>query len=92
MLEAPNLPSETFEALRNYVENHRAPGGFLRAVLSNDLMEAVAQANCESLDALPEICGYVFSELPGDCWGSPEAVEAWVSVPNGNRHPLHLVS
>lgn len=90
------IPFETFHSLREYVINHRAPGGFLTAVLSNSLMDAVLRANCECLEALPEICNYIYTELPGDCWGSSEAVENWISVPNTNENEneneLHLVT
>lgn len=85
------LPEETFEALRNYVVNHRAPGGFLTAVLSNDLMEAVLRSNPDSRFAIPKLCEYIYDHCPGDCWGSAEAVEKWISVPNTNHQRLRIV-
>ena len=83
---------ETFEALKNYVLNHRAPGGFLTAVFSNDLMEAVLMAGPDSRFALSQICEYIFHHCPSACRGSAEAVEAWASVPNKNQQALYLVS
>ena len=82
---------ETFEALKDYVLNHRAPGGFLTAVFSNNLMEAVFRANLDARFALPQICEYIFNHCPSACRGSREAVEAWVSVPNTNHQRLRLV-
>lgn len=55
-------------------------GDFLRAVLSNNLMEAVGRADADNLRALPVIASYVYNELPGNCHGSPEIVEAWDRV------------
>jgi len=82
---------ETFEALKNYAVNHRAPGGFLTAILSNDLMEAVLMANLDDRFSIPQICEYIFHHCPGNCWGTPEAVEKWISAPNRNRQVLRLV-
>lgn len=82
---------DTFEALRRYVVNHRAPGVFLTAVLSNNLIEAVLSANSESRFMIPQLCEYIFHHCPGNCWGDPEAVEEWISVPNTNHQLLRLV-
>ena len=64
------IPSHTLAALNRYVEHKLAPGGFLTAVLSNDLFGAVARADSENLVALPDIVKYIYNELPSDCWGS----------------------
>ena len=85
------IESETYEALKDYVLNHRDPGGFLTAVFSNDLMEAVLRGNPDSRFALPQICEYIFHHCPGECWGDSEAVEKWISVPNANHQRLRLV-
>jgi hypothetical protein len=86
------MSQETFDALQNYVLNHRAPGSFLTALLSNDLMETVLRAGLDSRHSIPLIFEYIFHHCPGACWGSPEAVTRWISVPNANRQTLHLVS
>lgn len=86
-----SIPLETFEALKNYVMNHRDPGGFLTAVLSNDLMGAMLRGSPESLSALPIITGYIYNACPGSCWGSLDAVRSWVRVPNKKNRALHLV-
>jgi hypothetical protein len=66
------------EALDNWGSGD-APycGDFLRAVLSNDLREAVGRADNDNLRTLPAIVGYVYNELPGNCHGSPEIVAEW---------------
>jgi len=52
-------------------------GSFLTAVLSNNLTQACGRADDSNLRALPDIVRYCYNELPSDCWGSPEKVEAW---------------
>ena len=52
-------------------------GGFLLAVLSNDLAESLRRANDENRAALYDIVLYVRNELPAACWGSLEAVASW---------------
>jgi len=85
----PNIPPETFEALRSYVLYHRKPGGFLIAVLSNDLMDATLRGNPESLQALCGIAGFIYSNCPAACWGSKNAVEQWLEMPSVSARQIH---
>ncbi len=69
-------------------QEHRV-GHFLTAVLSNNLFEAFARADKESAAALRDIVMFVYNELPGQCWGSPEKVTAWIKHPDfGRQHHL----
>jgi len=61
-----------------YVNEHTPTGDFLRAVLANDLREAFARADAENMAALHQIVMYCHNEIPGNCWGSYEAVDAWL--------------
>ena len=72
------IPERTKEALDRYVTGHVVTGSFLRSVLANDLVQALHRADDDNLAALPEIVQYVYWELPGDCWGTPEKVSAWL--------------
>lgn len=85
----PQLPDETeslvagvpphlLEGLRGYAVDHRPVGGFLTAVLENDLMRAVVTADVDSLACLLGIVHYVYNALPSGCHGSPEKVKAWL--------------
>jgi len=69
---------EIKKSLDRYVKNRIPTGGFLQAVLSNDLMRAVRKADHINIAKLPEICRYVYNEIPGNCWGSPEIVKKWL--------------
>lgn len=68
------IPIKTKQALDRYVAEGCIPGGFLLAVLTNDLMGAVFRADEENLPALPHICRYVYNEIPSSCWGTKEKV------------------
>jgi len=64
--------------LERYVNDRCPTGGFLHAVLSNDLMEACARADMHNQRRLPEIATYIYNNLPMISWGSPEKVDAWL--------------
>lgn len=66
-------------ALQSYVENRYPPGGFLHAVLSNDLIRACMKADDFNRHRLFDIVDYIYNNLPMNCYGSPEAVEKWLS-------------
>jgi len=67
------------EGLDRYTQHHVQTGSFLRAVLENDLRDAVCRADDDNMRDLREIVMYVYWELPGQCWGSPELVRAWLA-------------
>ena len=73
-----NVSPVVIQSLERYVEHRIAPGGFLLAVLSNNLREACGRADSENRYALFDIVGYIYNELPATCWGSPERVREWL--------------
>ncbi len=73
------------KSLDRYVEHGIPPGGFLEAVLCNNLMEAMGRADIENHDTIFEICQYVYNEMPGNCHGSPEIVAAWYERKSAER-------
>ena len=72
--------------LNRYVEYRTDPGGFLEAVLANDLMSTLAHADESSRANLADIVGYVYNELPGYCWGSRREVKDWLVGPRATSH------
>lgn len=73
-----NLPVALVDSLCHYAIQRRETGAFLRACLENNFVEAVTRADHENRRWLPEIARFIYNELPGKCWGSPEAVRAWL--------------
>lgn len=75
----PSLIEPRFrESIDAYVATGRPTGGFLAAVLSNDLMDAIGRADAHALDNLPHIVSYIYNAVPNGCWGSRERVREWV--------------
>lgn len=72
------IPKHTYDSLKLYVEKRISPGGFLYAVLTNDLFKAICSANSENLKMIKEICWFVYNEMPFDSWGSVEKVKKWL--------------
>jgi len=78
------VPEHTLGTIKRYVENRYDPGSFMRAVLENNLKEACLCADDLNRLALFSIVSYCYNEIPSNCWGSPEVVEAWL---NGSDEP-----
>lgn len=77
-LLAAQVPRQLLRSLRRYALHHVATGDFLRAVLSNDLMEAAGRADGFNRLAILPLCQYVWHCLPSPCWGTRAAVDAWI--------------
>ncbi len=72
------IPPFAKESLDNYAQRRVSTGGFLHAVLSNDLFDACAKADDINKPCLCDICSYIYNNLPIACWGSQEDVKAWL--------------
>jgi hypothetical protein len=68
----------TKQTIDLYVQKGIPGGSFIHAVMSNNLMEAIGQADSENLRDIHSICQYVYCHCPHECWGSPEKVKIWV--------------
>jgi len=78
----PDCPQNIKDSIRAYIRG-RPTGGFLEAVLQNDLLHAVSLADSQNKASLQlrsdvedflAILAYIYNEVPGNIWGSPEAV------------------
>jgi len=75
----------TIDGLRRYADDGIPPGGFLMAVLENNLMEAFGRADEQNTLDMVEIAAYVYNEIPSVCHGSPERVTAWLEMKAAQR-------
>jgi len=73
------IPATTLRSLDLYVKEGITPGGFLYAVLTNDLFGAIGKADSTNGAAIRDICLYIYNELPGDCWGSRDIVNQYLT-------------
>lgn len=76
-----NIPKHTQGSIERYVLNRYAPGGFLTAVLANDLFAATGRADEQNIVALKDICAWIYNRAPADCWGSYEIVKKYLETP-----------
>lgn len=72
------VPAHLIEGLCAYAVDHRETGGFLEAVLSNDLSCALQRADRKSLAGLIPIVHFVVRHLPSECHGSRAKVHEWL--------------
>lgn len=73
------IRDDLYGALERYLNQGINPGSFLTAVLENNLMEAFGRADDTNSINLRNIVGYVYNNIPGSSWGSPERVKNWVA-------------
>ena len=71
------------KSLWRWIDKRTDPGGFLAAVLCNDLSKAVSKADDRNVELIPNYVRLLYNHAPADCWGDDEAVDNW-------RHGLHL--
>jgi hypothetical protein len=69
------------EAIDGYAKNRDTLGGFLTAVMENDLLGAFERADNGNQRDMLEIVTYVYMHVPRSAWGSPERVTAWLAGP-----------
>ena len=79
------IPKHCRDSIDRYVREGIPPGGFVRAVLQNDLAQAMGRADVENRHRLFDIVSYIYNWVPSDCWGSPEKVEDWFALSKEDR-------
>lgn len=79
-LDMLGVPTHLQTGLLNYTRFGRPVGGFLEAVISNDLVEATTRADPVSQAALGAIALWLVHSTPAECYGSPERYRNWVKA------------
>ena len=75
-----HIPARMMPGIKRYVEDGVNPGGFLTAVIENDLSRAVGAADDENLSNIPAYIGWFYNQGPTGCWGSKEKMKAWIKL------------
>ena len=78
MINYDILPEHMRGGMKRYIESKVPPGGFLMAVLENNLIEAVGRADRINRERLFDFCNFLYNKAPSRCWGSPEKVKTWL--------------
>jgi poly-D-alanine transfer protein DltD len=85
-IDYTGLPKHMRDGAHLYIEHGVEPGGFLRAVLSNQLVEAFGRADETNRVAMFGWAMWLYNECPRDAWGSPAKVDAWIEARRADRH------
>jgi len=72
------IPEIMANALALYLFKGIHPGGFLLAVLSNDLVGAIQRADDINIKLLKEYATILYWDFPMVAWGSKEKMEKWM--------------
>lgn len=78
------VPEHLRGGLDRYITKGIPTGGFLRAVLSNDLAGAIRNGDDESIGHLRGIYQFLYWNVPASCFGDDESVHDWIS--DGGLH------
>jgi hypothetical protein len=71
------IPDYMVHGLKHYVLDGVLPGGFLKNVLMNDLVGAVAHADRHNTRNLTAYASWMYNFCPSEAWGSDKKVYAW---------------
>lgn len=77
-LDTYQIPTYMYKALREYVNDHKAPGHFIQAIIMNNLSDAVAHADEKNLFVLRAWVGIFHNFAPSLCHGSEEKYKEWI--------------
>jgi len=72
------IPERMRGGITRYVERGIRPGGFLTAVICNDLSWAAGSADATNRLLLWDYVKFFYNYAPHECWGSPEKFQAWL--------------
>ena len=86
------IRGDVIASLLRYEADGVPTGGFLEAVLANDLSGACGSADGDNVRALAAIVSFVYNELNGRCWGSYEVVRAWLGWHAAQRRDGDVVA
>lgn len=73
-----DLPEHMKDGVYNYLNYGIPPGGFMEALLTNNLFMAVGKADCDNIEKLPEWVGFLYNDFPLSAWGSREDMQRWI--------------
>ena len=79
------IPEHTKSTLENYLLYGLPPGGFMTAVLTNDLYGAISRADSQNMSRLEDIVRWLQHNAPIDSYGNYENITNWVNDAHGDR-------
>jgi len=83
------VPAYMVEGLVHYFVHRVAPGGFMLAVLQNDLMRALEKADSTNINCLKAYGMFLYNYAPLGSYGSRENVERWLDHHKSDEDVSH---
>lgn len=77
-----HVPDHLHSGLLEYLTARHPPGGFLSAVLANNLTAAFSHADPQSERGLRDLVLFLYRYAPAESWGSVETVSRWLTDPD----------
>jgi hypothetical protein len=71
------LPAHMVSGVLGYLERGEPVGGFLSALLSNDLRATFERADGINKRSVLAYIEFLYNYAPAGCWGSPGRFDAW---------------
>jgi len=79
-IDYSKLPPSLRAGTKRYIEQGILPGGFLRAVIQNNLLESFIQADGANILLMKDIVSFWYNKAPNACWGSKEKMKKWAKT------------
>ena len=76
------------EAIFNYLVYGWEPGGFLTAVMANDLYRAATVSDIANVDNLAYVAKFVVYALPQACYGNYDQIKNWLQLTDQAREKI----
>jgi len=74
------IPSHMVGGIVRYVLHGIKAGGFMDAVIRNDLFKAVGKADDVNREYLHAYCNFFYNHAPSNCFGSKDKRDAWIKA------------
>ena len=81
-----HVPSRMQDSFLLWVAFGIRPGGFLTAVLCDDLFGAYRRSDYVNRACMLDWIRFLHNYAPAGCYGSPGAVDEWVGLVNDERY------
>jgi hypothetical protein len=78
-MEAVGIPEHMREGLTNYILDGVSAGGFLKAVIKNNLVDAYGTADHINGNCIRAYADFLYNGMPVMAWGSQEKYEKWIN-------------
>ena len=78
-LKISGIPSYMHESIMGYYEEGWTPGGFLSAIINNDLKEAIIRSDDNNIDRFKQYMMWFYNYAPAGTWGYKGAVKDYLN-------------